>query len=209
MLMRGIRLGKRIADRLPIFRATRRRKFGRITVELWRGAVLKRARNCTLSGDGRLDVGFRWPAYLADKTLVAVSDGGQLSVEGHFTIYTGSKVVVDQGAVLELGSGYLNSNSTISCFNSIKIGRDVMIAENVSIRDSDNHTIVNSNRPQDGAIVIGDHVWIGMNSIILKGVKIGPGAVIAAGSVVTRDVEAGTLVGGVPAKLLRSNIEWH
>ncbi|MFK0330659.1 acyltransferase [Rhizobium sp. NPDC090275] len=154
-------------------------------------------------------MGFRWPAYLADKTLVAVSDGGQLSVEGHFTIYTGSKVVVDQGAVLELGSGYLNSNSTISCFNSIKIGRDVMIAENVSIRDSDNHTIVNSNRPKDGAIVIGDHVWIGMNSIILKGVKIGPGAVIAAGSVVTRDVEAGTLVGGVPAKLLRSNIEWH
>jgi acetyltransferase-like isoleucine patch superfamily enzyme len=51
-------------------------------------------------------------------------------------------------------------------------------------------------------------VWIGMNSIILKGTRIGNGAVIAAGAVVTRDVPEKCLVGGVPARIIRKIVEW-
>lgn len=58
-------------------------------------------------------------------------------------------------------------------------------------------------------ISIGDHVWIGLNATILKGVTIGEGSVIAAGSVVVKDVPAHTLVGGIPAKVLKENIEWE
>jgi maltose O-acetyltransferase len=55
----------------------------------------------------------------------------------------------------------------------------------------------------NGAITIGDHVWIGGNSTILQGVTIGEGAIVAAGSVVTKDVEPYTIVGGVPAKFIK------
>ncbi len=57
-------------------------------------------------------------------------------------------------------------------------------------------------------IVIGDHVWVGMNVTILKGVTIGTGAIIAAGSVVTHDVPEHTLVGGVPAKVIKTEVSW-
>ena len=55
---------------------------------------------------------------------------------------------------------------------------------------------------------IGNHVWIGENSMVLKGVTIGDGVVIAASSVVTRDIPPHSLVAGIPAKVIRENIEW-
>lgn len=58
-------------------------------------------------------------------------------------------------------------------------------------------------------IVIGDHVWIGMNVIVLKGVTIGEGAVVSAGSVVTKDVPPHSLVAGVPAKVVKTDVEWN
>jgi acetyltransferase-like isoleucine patch superfamily enzyme len=83
-----------------------------------------------------------------------------------------------------------------------------MIAENVVIRDSDNHQILGNNCRMTQPIIIGNHVWVGMNATILKGVTIGDGAIIAAGSIVTKDVKANTLVGGVPARILKENVEW-
>jgi acetyltransferase-like isoleucine patch superfamily enzyme len=64
-------------------------------------------------------------------------------------------------------------------------------------------------QPHTAPIVIGDHVWIGTNSLVLKGVTVGDGAVVAAGSVVTRDVPASTLVAGVPAKPVRTIEHWQ
>lgn len=209
MFARVISFGRRVAKKLPLLRSTRLARHGGLLIEQWRGAVVKCAPRSLVTGQGRLIVGFRWPAYLVEKTLLFVGDRGTLTVNGDFAIHTGCKVVVDSGAKLEVGSGYLNSNSSINCFNSISIGRHVFIAENVTIRDSDNHSLSRDGHNMDGPIVIGDHVWIGMNVTILKGVTIGSGAVIAAGSVVVGDVASKSLVGGVPAKLLRADVEWH
>lgn len=55
---------------------------------------------------------------------------------------------------------------------------------------------------------MGNHVWIGTRVTLLPGVTVGDGAVIAAGAVVTKDVPAGALVGGVPAKVLKEHVEW-
>ncbi|MBW7869304.1 MAG: acyltransferase [Brumimicrobium sp.] len=128
----------------------------------------------------------------------------------NFRIYSPTRIVVNENARLILGSGFINNYVNINCVEKIEIGYNVAISENVVIRDSDNHKIIsevanNITKP----IKIGNNVWIGMNSIILKGVTIGDGAVIAAGSVVTKDVPSYTLVGGVPAKIIKENIQWE
>ena len=162
-----------------------------------------------LTGSGSLNIGVRWPAYCSYRTLLSVWDGSTLEVGGAFTMATGSRIVIDKGATLKLGSGYVNNFGSIACFESITIGNNVAIAEGVIIRDSDSHTIVGGCHIPTSPIVIGDNVWIGTNAIILKGVTIGDGAIVAAGSVVTKNVPARTLVAGVPAKIIRENVEWH
>lgn len=106
----------------------------------------------------------------------------------------------------------MNHSVNISVFESVSIGEKVYISENVTIRDSDNHSISyegKKNSAMTAPVVIGNNVWIGMNVTILKGVTIGDGAVIAAGSVVTSDVPSGCLVGGCPAKLIKHNVSWQ
>jgi acetyltransferase-like isoleucine patch superfamily enzyme len=103
----------------------------------------------------------------------------------------------------------MNYNGSIACFKHIRIGHGVFIADNVTIRDADNHQMLGRQHVTAQPITIEDHVWIGMNVTILKGVCIGRGAVVAAGAVVTRDVPAASLVGGVPAKVIRTDIQWE
>lgn len=83
----------------------------------------------------------------------------------------------------------------------VEIGNSCKIAWDVIIMDSDLHPIegkVLENKP----VIIEDHVWIGCRAIILKGVRIGKGAIIAAGSVVTKDIPAYTIAVGVPARVI-------
>ena len=135
---------------------------------------------------------------------------------GAFDVYAGSRINVNEGASLIMGSGYLNYDCAIDVFSSVTIGHNVVISERVAIRDSDNHTIHcaeadgNTNvKPSTIPVVIGDHVWVGMNSVILKGVHIGEGAIIAAGSVVNKDVPPHCLAGGVPAKIIKTGVSWN
>ncbi len=132
-----------------------------------------------------------------------------------FDVYAGSRISVNQGARLSLGSGYMNYDCVIDCFDSISIGNQVVISERVVLRDSDNHSIkdvgdtVSVESTESAPIVIGNHVWIGMNVTVLKGVTIGEGAIVAAGSVVIRDVPPHCLVAGIPAKVVKTNVSWN
>ncbi len=116
-----------------------------------------------------------------------------------------SQLYTDPGAELVIGDDvFVNFGTTISASSRIEIGARTMIANQVTILDNDYHGVVERHRPPAPApIKIGADVWICLKATILKGVTIGDGAVIAAGSVVTRDVPAHTLVGGVPARPLR------
>lgn len=126
-----------------------------------------------------------------------------------FSFYSDSKIYINKDASLYLGSGYINHNLSLSCFDKITIGEGVCISEGVTIRDSDNHSLDNASKAKTAPIRIGNHVWIGMNVTILKGVNIGDGSVIAAGAVVINDIPEHCLAGGVPAHILRENIEWQ
>ncbi|WP_416392029.1 acyltransferase [Alloalcanivorax xenomutans] len=88
----------------------------------------------------------------------------------------------------------------------IFLGKGVYIAPNVGIITA-NHDIQNLDIHEDGKdVVIGDRCWIGMNSVILPGVCLGPGTIVAAGAVVTKSFEEGKcIVAGVPAKIISRN----
>jgi acetyltransferase-like isoleucine patch superfamily enzyme len=136
----------------------------------------------------------------------------RLSVHGWAEVVRGTRILIDSHAHLEIGPGsYINYNSTVSCFEHIKIGANCAISWNTNLLDANTHElIINGDaRPRSRPIVIGDNVWIGTGAIVLSGVTIGDGAVVAAGSVVTSDVPARCFVGGNPARLIRENVSWR
>ncbi len=94
----------------------------------------------------------------------------------------------------------------------VVIGEDCMFANDVDIRAGDSHPIVDKasgkrlNPAQD--VTIGDHVWVAAHSVILKGVSIGRDSVVAAGAIVTRSCEAGSILAGNPARAVKTGITW-
>ena len=155
---------------------------------------------------GNLRFGSQAESYLK------IHQKGVLTVKGRFQIFFGGSVEIFPGASLTLGRGYINTGAAISCGKQITLGDEVFIARNVYITDSDHHRIFDtkgtfSNEPAD--VIIGDHVWIGYGAIILKGVSVGDGAIIAAGSVVTHNVPSNCLAAGVPAKVIRKAVNWE
>lgn len=156
-----------------------------------------------------VQLGMTWELTGYSPSTVKIDEGGQFKINGKFVFHTGIFISVNKNAVLEIGSGYTNNNVEIICFKSIKIGENVAISKNVIIRDSDNHIINGDVLGMTQPIEIGNNVWIGIGALILKGVKIGDGSIIAAGAVVNKDVPPNTLVGGVPAKVIKENVKWE
>jgi len=102
---------------------------------------------------------------------------------------------------------FLGRNVEIRVNTSVEIGRGCLIAPGVFMTDHNHGTSLGQPMFEQpcisASIHIGDDVWIGANAVILPGVEIGTGAVVAAGAVVTGAVAAGTIVGGVPARVIR------
>lgn len=139
---------------------------------------------------------------------------------GNRSIFEGTFFFDRDHARISIGDRtFIGSGTKLVAASNISIGSDVLISWNCTIVDHDSHSIQFEERKDDvvnwgrhykdwsnvkmGNVVIGDKVWIGFNVCILKGITIGEGAVIAAGSVVTKNVDPYTVVGGNPAKLIK------
>ncbi len=112
---------------------------------------------------------------------------------------------VDGGKIVIGDRVFFNHNCSITASSSVKIGNNCNIANNVVIVDHD-HKYNESgviNGLISNPVVLGDNVWIGANTTILKGVTIGDCAIVAAGSVVRNDIPAYSLAAGTPARVIK------
>jgi acetyltransferase-like isoleucine patch superfamily enzyme/SAM-dependent methyltransferase len=123
------------------------------------------------------------------------------------------------GAHVRIGNRTFIGRSMLVAAEGIEVGDDVLVAWGCTFADHDSHSLDFEERRSDvenwlvgkkdwthvrrSPVKIGDKAWIGFNTIVLKGVEIGEGAVVAAGSVVTKDVAPWTLVAGNPAKFVK------
>jgi acetyltransferase-like isoleucine patch superfamily enzyme len=116
-----------------------------------------------------------------------------------------TRLSVGKGGLLEVGENTRLNGPTISATHEVRIGKHCRIAPHVIIMDGDFHDV--NDRLSEGkkqSIIIEDHAWVATRAMVLKGVRIGKGAVVAAGSVVTKDVPDYTVVAGVPARIVKT-----
>ena len=136
---------------------------------------------------------------------------GRITLGRNLFLYPGLYLETQQSGSLSIGDDVVISRGThIVAFDRITIGAKSMIGEYVSIRDA-NHNFgdgqdIRTSGYSTRSIDIGRNVWIGRGAAILAGVRIGDHAVVGANAVVTRDVPAGAIVGGVPARLLKEKV---
>jgi len=109
------------------------------------------------------------------------------------------------GGHLEIGNNvFINFGSSIVAAARVSIGDDSLIGTHVTVMDTDFHRVEDKEWDTTGRpIILERGVWLGNRSIVLKGVRIGHDAVVAAGAVVTRDVPPRTVVAGNPARVVR------
>lgn len=171
-------------------------------VRIWHPRRLSVGRSVTLEDHVHIDALSRRGVRLGDNVTIA-----------KFTIIEATGVISHLGEGFEMGD---NSSLGDYCFvgaaGGVRIGRNVLVGQRVSFH-SENHRFERTDVPikEQGVtrrgIVVEDDCWLGAGSILLDGVTVGRGSVVAAGSVVTRDVPPYSVVAGVPAKVMRQRGE--
>lgn len=161
--------------------------------------------------DGNFYINAYRPAGSKREAYVLLRRNAVLEIHNSSQLCYGSTIEIHDGGKIEIGSAYFNSESVILAEKSITIGDDTMFARQVYIYDSDHHAFLNengekTNPPKD--VVIGNHVWVGMKSVLLRGTRIGDGGVVAAYSLVGGRVKEGTMVQGNPARAY-AEVKWR
>lgn len=150
------------------------------------------------------------------KSKISIGEGTCLQSDFYSNLlglYQRCIIIAKYGGEIIIGKNCGMSGVTIYAFESIKIGNDTLIGANCKIVDNDFHPIERQFRQPEfieshtrrSPVVIGDHCFIGMNSIILKGTKLGNNVVVGAGSVVHGTFPDNCIIAGNPARIIRDN----
>lgn len=158
----------------------------------------------------------RWHLRRADRRGGRITLRGRPSIVNQGVMTFGERVrlvstvatlelVSLPGGHLEIGNNvFINYGSSLVAGAHVVIGDDCLIGTHVMVMDCDFHRIEDKTWDTTGdPIVLEERVWLGNRSMVLKGVRIGHDAVVAAGSIVTHDVPPRTLVAGVPSRIIR------
>jgi acetyltransferase-like isoleucine patch superfamily enzyme len=147
-------------------------------------------------------------AFVCPRVTFEIGRGAEVHLGRWSWIGHGSKIRAHEGEVHIGAKTVLGQECTISSFQHVSIGRECIVADRVMLIDFD-HGVVESERPirEQGIykrdVNVGHNVWIGYGACILRGTTIGDNAILGTSTVVTKDVPANAVVGGVPARVLR------
>jgi acetyltransferase-like isoleucine patch superfamily enzyme len=205
---------------LAISRRARSSRRMTLPIVASRSTRFELARGASIETDGRVVVDYQrfagpdWfgelPAGPARIRMTARTS--RLRLAPGVRIAGGTQLVVGPDATIQIGAGtFVNPNSRILCARSVTIGSRCAISWRVAIFDfiGGHPLTIEGRRLEDTApIEIGDEVLIGAGATVLRGVTIGAGAVVAAASVVTRDVPSGVLIAGNPARVISTDVNW-
>lgn len=159
------------------------------------------------------DLVVRFTSHCTAQNKYDIVIGKRCEIKGQLFSFEGGKILIGNNV-------FMNYNSFIGSMEAVTIGNDVIIATNVRIFDNNNHPTSPTQREmmshndfygelwtwkyaEHKPVVIGDNVWIGEFSAILKGVTIGKGSIVASHSVVTKDVPPYVIVAGNPARVVK------
>ena len=139
---------------------------------------------------------------------------GEMQVNGSVEFGTGSRLFIGKNGILRIGNNFLlTAKSDIICCKRVNFGDDCLLSWDVLIMDTDSHPIRNENNEiinYDEPIVIGNNVWIGSRTIILKGARIPDNCLIASGSIVNKEFKINnSIIAGNPSKIVKQKIIWH
>jgi acetyltransferase-like isoleucine patch superfamily enzyme len=165
---------------------------------LWRRCLTRAGRRWVTNG----------PVFFGRRLELEVSRRGRVEFGRFVWIGDRTKIRCHEGEV-EIGrKTVIGQECTISAYQRVKIGEQCVIADRAMFIDFD-HGVVEVERPirlqgiYKRDVEIGSNVWIGYGACILRGVRVGDNAIVGTNSVVTKDVPANAVVGGVPARVLR------
>jgi acetyltransferase-like isoleucine patch superfamily enzyme len=182
---------------------------GKYLMPIWGTRVeLNKTAKIILHGNLLLN-GNKLPRSRAEMYL-RLRKGATLTINGDSSFYYGATVEVHNNAEMSFGELSCNSNSVIIAAKKITMGRGCTLARNVIIMDSDHHRTFDdegniTNFPRE--VVIGDNVWFGFKSSVMKGAKIKSGSAIGAGCTVYGRVAEHTLVMSEPSRAF-GRINW-
>lgn len=164
--------------------------------------------------DSRLVIGAQKHQAKLSRVPINFWFGKKSSVHfGHSISFgPGVNLIVKENAKLSIDhSTYFTSDSHIECVNTISIGSNCAISWNVTIIDDNHHKVKYRDAllPERKNVKIGNNVWIGCHCVILPGTIIADNCIVAAGSVVKGEFPEGSLIGGNPAKIIRSETSWQ
>src|SRR5215208_8273605 len=151
-------------------------------------------------------------AFIGPKVVLQIGRKGEIRLGRWSWLGHGTKIRAHEG-VVEIGAKtVLGQECTISSFQSVRIGRECILADRVMLIDFD-HGVVEVERPirlqgiYKRDVEVGHNCWIGYGACILRGATVGDNCIVGSSTVVTKDVPSNAVVGGVPARLLRMREE--
>lgn len=169
---------------------------------------------------------------LGDNNTIQINSGCQLNRVNFFIRGNNNTIFIDQNVIFTRGgdlwieddncSIIIGQRSTFELvhlaatenLSKIQIGVDCMFSTNIEVRTGDSHSVIDniSNNRINPAqnVVIGDHVWVGSNSSILKGSEIASNSILATRSLLTKKIkQSNVMLAGIPAVIIKNNIDWN
>lgn len=148
------------------------------------------------------------------RSIISIAKDAQLIFKGTANLSNNFTMNLNSGAEVSIGENfYSNYNFLLSCSSRVSFGDDCMIGWNVQIIDSDGHKIgvrFSELKESPKPIDIGNHVWICSDTSILKGASLKEGSIVALKATLSSRIEEDhVLVAGIPAKVIKRNIDWE